>query len=131
MKEKEIRNGKLTYENGILLVKFNEGAEVELQDIDEIHSEALRLSNGRPYCTVTDSRVNMTSNKEAREYASKGLYKENHLANAILVNSTAVRLMANFYIQFYKPPIPTKLFNSEIEAREWAGRFLKEVTSKN
>lgn len=115
----------MIYDNGIVHVKFNEGSEVEPRDVDEIHSGALRLSGGRPYCTLADSRVNMTSTKEAREYSSKGLYKENHLANAILVNSTAVKLMANFYMRFYKPPIPTKIFNTEVEACNWLKTFLQ------
>lgn len=38
---------------------------------------------------------------------------------ALFVNSLAYRIMANFFIRFDKPPIPTKLFSDRDKAIDW------------
>lgn len=45
------------------------------------------------------------------------------IAEAILVETTANRLMANVYVNYNKPRIPTKIFTNEEEAIKWLKSF--------
>ncbi|HOZ86247.1 MAG TPA: hypothetical protein PL029_00755 [Bacteroidia bacterium] len=45
-------------------------------------------------------------------------------ADAFLINSTAMQLIANFYLRINKPRRPTKMFTSEEQAIKWLKTFL-------
>ena len=44
-------------------------------------------------------------------------------AEAIVVNSLAHKIMANFITKFYKTPMPIKIFNDEESALQWLINF--------
>lgn len=45
-------------------------------------------------------------------------------AEAFIMNSTAMTLIANFYLRFDKPERITKMFTDEDKARKWLKTFL-------
>jgi hypothetical protein len=45
-------------------------------------------------------------------------------AEAFIINSTAMRIIANFYLKINKPQRPTKMFTHEEEAIKWLKTFL-------
>ncbi|MBR9833253.1 hypothetical protein GYB57_14000 [bacterium] len=83
------------------------------------HSRQFRNgSNKYTMITATQDYFNMTP--EARSTFAAEMKTGFKLQKmAILVNSLAYRIMANFFIRFDKPPVPTKLFNSRKEAIDW------------
>lgn len=58
-------------------------------------------------------------NDETNKYAAKAENLKNVKAVGLVVDSLALRLGANFYLKFFKPNVPTKLFNSEAAAVKW------------
>jgi hypothetical protein len=120
-----IRCGELVYEDSILYVSFNDGADVDRADVEEIYSEGLKMSGGKPYMTLSDIRNNPTSSPEARAFAATCDYAKFRLADALLADSSVMSLVANFYIRFNKPKVPTRLFNSKEKAVNWLKEILK------
>lgn len=45
-------------------------------------------------------------------------------ADAFMINSPAMKLIANFYLKINKPERPTKMFTDENEAINWLKTFL-------
>ena len=69
-------------------------------------------------------RKEIVYDRETRDYYSsqEGLVATKALA--LLVESPVSKIMANFFIYFSKPAIPTQLFTSEDEAVAWLKTFL-------
>ena len=58
-------------------------------------------------------------NKEAMEFSAKVESSRFTLANAVLVNNLAKKLLFNFYIKFSAPTVPTLAFRDKEEAFKW------------
>jgi hypothetical protein len=116
----QIRSGSLIKEHrAIIRYKITDNAHLDAAEIEEMFKRAVQLTQGQPYCLLTDARVNLSATKEAREYAGVNLLRNNVIANAILTNSLPVRLLTNFYIRFNKPEVRTQMFTNENAAFEW------------
>ena len=104
-----------------LYFKFKEGADMELDEMIELTNTFLPYAElGRRFL-ITDARViNYNISPEARDYVAKHKRApELGLRSALLVNSIGIRLVANFFIRFNKPNIPTRVFNDESKAINW------------
>lgn len=44
-------------------------------------------------------------------------------ARALVIKSLSQRILANFYIKFHKPMVPTKIFHNYEDAFEWLNGF--------
>jgi hypothetical protein len=62
--------------------------------------------------------------KANRDYWSKKESCPYSSADAFMINSTAMKLISNFYLQFNKPERPTRMFTDEREAIKWLKTFL-------
>jgi hypothetical protein len=94
---------------------------MELDEMIELTNTFMPYAElGRRFL-VTDARVlNSNISPEAREYVAKHKRApELGLRSALLVNSIGIKLIANFFVRFNKPNIPTRLFNDERKAIEW------------
>lgn len=97
-----------------------EGADFEVLDVKEMLEKSTELANGKKYCYLADVRsTTARGSKEARAYAADNQYQKNRIADAIIVRTTATKLLANFYIQFHKPKVKTRMFTNEEQAMEW------------
>ncbi len=103
--------------NSIIRIVFFNGADINLHDAEVIHENLIRLSEGKSYCTLLDAQHQFTTSSEAREFVAKK--ESGRIAFAIVTNSIANRLVGNFFIQFNKPIVPTKLFSEEGAAIKW------------
>src|SRR5687768_11667251 len=87
-----------------------------LEDAKEIIAATAKINHGKPVPVLVDTRFGLGIDRESREYYSS---KEGLLvtkALALLVGSPFTRVMANFFIGFNQPAVPTRLFTSEEEA---------------
>lgn len=103
----------------VILIKINEGAEVDVEESKEMLNASWQLMNNNKYYVIIDARVNITATKEAREWGSTDEPHKLLLAQAFVVNSTANKLVGNFIIQFHKPKVKTKLFSTVESALKW------------
>jgi hypothetical protein len=121
---KVLRTGELKIEHKkIIRYKIAEDAELEMEDIKEVFIVSAAMAGDEKFCLLTDARVPLSATPEAREFAANNPYTEQLLANAILINSLPVTLLANFYIRFNKPKVATKLFSDEAKAFSWLQSF--------
>jgi hypothetical protein len=82
---------------------------------------SLELVNGTPFYLLVDAR-NILSNMShgARAYlTNKKEFQELNIAQAIIVNNMPTKILANFYMKFYKQPSPVKLFEDFNEGKTW------------
>jgi hypothetical protein len=110
-----------TFSTNKLYFKFKEGSDMELDEMIELTNTFIPYAElGRRFL-ITDARVlSYNISPEARDYVAKHKRApELGLRSALLVNSIGIRLVANFFVRFNKPNIPTRLFNDEAKAIEW------------
>jgi hypothetical protein len=119
-----IRTAKLTFSEGILYIRIFEEADMDRADVEEIYNLGLQMAQGKPYCALADTRGKPTSTPEARAFGAEQGYSKFRLADALLVDSSMMKLVANVYIKFNKPKVPTRMFESEEKAIAWLRTFL-------
>jgi len=69
---------------------------------------------------VIDFGSKFMSTTEARNKYAESIYIQTYrIADAFLVQSLGVRIVANFFIKITRPKIPTKLFTDEKAAINW------------
>ena len=68
-----------------------------------------------PYTSIAPEARSWGASKEATQFS---------LAEAFVLKSLAQKLLANFYVKFDKPEVPTKFFTTIPEAEQWLKSFL-------
>ncbi len=106
-------------EKGILRVTLFQNSEIDLEESKAMQKAASEITKGQKYSALIDARVQVTLSSEAREWGSSVESLKDTIAQAILVESLANKLIGNFIIQFHKPIAKTKLFSNETLAIEW------------
>ena len=110
-------------EDEILYVKWADGINITLDIAKQAVEARIKFSEGISYPCLIDIRGIKSASKEAREYLAKEgtqLIK----AGALLTGSILTRVLANFFLAINKPPVHTKLFTDEAEAKEWLKQYL-------
>ena len=108
---------------GILRQRILEGVDMELADVKESHLAATNLAAGKRMLKLVDARVQFTISKEARVYGANNETPENNIARAVITESLANKIVINFFIKFYKPKSPFKMFSTENDALDWLRTF--------
>ncbi len=105
---------------------MNEGAFIDEAALYQIKQVNEHLFGARRYAVllVTTSNFNAISEK-ARELSASAEFVRNTKGKALLVHNSATKLVGNFYLNFNKPVMPTKLFTDRVKAIAW----LKTVAS--
>lgn len=103
----------------VLRVKLLENAEIELEDAVQNMRTSEQLTQGDRFLVLVDARATVTVSKEAREFAARQSERDGRIAEAFVVSSLANKLVGNFYINFNKPQVPTKIFSTEEKAMLW------------
>ncbi|MDX5419622.1 MAG: hypothetical protein LPK09_10435 [Hymenobacteraceae bacterium] len=124
VKSKETDLVKMFLQDGILHFYYKEIENMDLEMAKTFVRERLEFTEHKAYPCLVDVILLKNSTKEARDYfANEG--NEGILANALLVNSSAFKMMANFYVMVNKPQNPTRLFTDKKSALEWLEQFKK------
>lgn len=121
--ELETRYIKLRKEDGILFGSFSKNIRIDIDIAKECVQTRINFSQGINYPCLIDMREVRSATKEAREYlADEGskLIK----AGALLIGSAVTRAIGNIFLTINKPPVPTKLFTDENEAKLWLKKYL-------
>ena len=110
--------------DGISWMLFAPGSDITEEDMREILvlTQSTLLS-GEQLLALIDIREMNSISSEARNLAAAKDLEYMHKAMAIVVTSPAMKLVANFFIHFHKPPRPTQLFSSPEEAKIWLLTF--------
>jgi len=106
-------------EEGILHVRLVEDSEISLEDSKAMFMASMEITEGKKFVTLIDARAKVVVSKESREWGSKPEAQKNMIAQAIVVDSLANRIVGNFIIKFHKPIAKTRLFSDEKSALAW------------
>lgn len=114
-------------EEGVLWVRFDPDAELELDEVIECFDtyKKMGINKDNKVLQIIDAQEGGGNTKEGRDYAA--LYgKEFFIASAIISKKLAVRLIVNFFNAYYKfQKVPFKLFDTEENAKKWLYNFRK------
>ncbi len=110
----------------IIYVQTFENAEIEIPEIDEMNIYLRSLVEDGPCYLIVFPGVGSISSHEARKHAAK-LKNKNIIAEAIIIDNLATRLLANFYMKINRPEQRIKLFSNEKAALEWINSIKKEM----
>ena len=133
MKTKEHPLANLQYDENknILFFRVTQGIVVDVPEINDMFRYATEFMGEKRHYAVIDFGANLLSTTEARKvYADSSYIQKNRIADAFLVKSLSVRLVANFFIRVTKPKVTTFLFTDEKKAVEWLDSLRSKETTK-
>lgn len=122
LKTKEYRLATLEYdaEKNILFYRVKQDITIDIAEIKEMIEYVKEFMGEKKHLALIDFGSSVGSTTEGRRVYAEEIYLTKYrIADAFLVNSLSMRLIANFFIKVTKPKIATRLFTSEIEAVKW------------
>lgn len=120
----EVENNfaKFYTKDGYLYFIYKPDIYINLEGAKEIVRDRLRVQEGKPYRVICYVQGIRNMDKEARDYlATEG--SRDTIAVGLIAESTAQKLMTNFYLAVSRPTVPTKMFSSEDEAKAYLDKF--------
>lgn len=106
-------------ENDMLFIDIESDKDFNLKDFNQLKEAAAFLGRGKKlYNLINVGIYTLPDDVARRESASKdgSIFKK---ADAFIVHSLPQRLIANLYLKFNKPLVPTKFFKDKKVARNW------------
>lgn len=115
-------------EKDIMMISMKEGAIIDVPEMEENIRVSKKLTFNNRYGVLVDGRTFASITKEAREFIDTPTQFAHVIAEAMIVNSLATRLMANFLAQFRKKNkiVEMKVFNDYSTALAWLKKKVEE-----
>ena len=113
---------RMFIEDGILHIYYKKIDNMDLEIAQQCVHARKDFTKNQVYPCLVDVIQMKSSTKEARDYFAKE-GNEGISANALIVNSSAFKMMANFYIMVNRPQNPTRLFTDKASALEWLEQY--------
>lgn len=111
------------HEDGVIVQRLRDNARQTLADAKENVEAYLTLCVSTKHPCLIDGRAALTAEPGVREYYARPEVAERTLAAALLVGSSAMRVIANLFLTVNKPIMPTRMFTVEHEALAWLRRM--------
>ena len=108
-------------EDGIFCSCFKKPT-VDIEIAKKSVEARLRLTNSQPCKLFIDIRNLKYISQSARVYSASIESTQFAQACAILAPSMITKLIANFFMSFNKPNLPTQIFTSKEKAFEWLNK---------
>ncbi len=112
--------------DGIVHFEMKDVADYDVEIIKEQIEFLFEAGKGEKFPLMLTFTSFHNTNEKTNQFAAKEGNLKYAKAIAVVVDSLASRLRSNFYLIFFKPETPTKLFNSQKDAVKW----LKKVQQK-
>jgi len=120
----ELRKSVVTLlDNGIIHIHLKAGCEIELSDAVLVVEAMEKIGKGKKYPVLIDAGEFTSIDKEVRVFSASEDGNLFTLADAIAYCSLAQKMMADFYINYNKPVVPTRAFSDKAEAIKWLETF--------
>lgn len=108
------------YANDIFEVNWDERLRViKKNHLVEIRRLIEVLGSNKQLLVYFSTHEFLTISSEAREFGASKKAQEFTLANAVLIDSLAKKIIFNFFLRINKPLKPTKGFTTKQAAIEW------------
>mgnify|MGYP002625169265 CR=1 FL=1 len=111
--------------DGIVHVHYKEHTEITVDLQIKMYEIFIQMCGDvkRPFLFTAEDYV--TVGKEARDNAIKMEDRYVGAATAVVANTVAYKLIANFYVKVNKPKNPFRVFNTEAAAIKWLKNHFK------
>jgi hypothetical protein len=116
----ELRSARLHLrEDDIICIRVKDNVDVEIADARETFNEVKRLAGDGKKPVLVFSGSGGTITNEVRNFSASAEAGEPTLAEAVIANSLAHKLVVNILIKFANIGRPMKLFINEAGAVAW------------
>lgn len=105
--------------DGIVQVNFADDVEMDKKESEEVVDAIGKLTDGKKSLVLNIGGVNTTVTAAGRDHSASEDGTKYTLADAFVTNSLPQKILANFYVNFNKPLVPTKIFSETDKAIEW------------
>ena len=109
--------------DGIVEVLLGDDVCYEICDLKEINKASGELCSYKKHPFLFLAGQFTSISNEARTWGATEEATQLSKAEAYVLKSLAQKIIANFYLSFNKPPVPTKFFSSKMEAEKWLTGF--------
>ena len=100
------------------------GSEITLAEAKLAIQSIIKITKGEKKPVLVDTRQIKSMTHKSRQYLAGQETADALRAVALLINSPISKIIGNFFVNFSKPLVPTKLFTDENEALAWLKGFL-------
>ncbi|MES2679879.1 MAG: hypothetical protein V4635_08345 [Bacteroidota bacterium] len=111
-------------QDGIVYIHISSQKEETVELVKEMVEKLGEMVNHKHVPILVRHENLALPGKANRDYWAKKESCPYSKAEAFMIGSIALRLLANFYLKINKPERPTRLFTDEQEANEWLKTFL-------
>jgi hypothetical protein len=105
--------------DGIVEVNFGDDVELDLKESIEICEAIGKITGGEKKLILNIGGKNTSATSAARDHSASAAGAKFTIADAFVTKSLAQKLMGNFYMNFHKPIVPTRMFDDVDKATEW------------
>lgn len=106
------------YEGRIFHAIIKSGEKISM-DMTIIGYEFLNKHGGGKFYNLYEFESFAEMDPEVRTWAAETSGNKYTFVDAVVISNFAQKIIANFYIKFNKPKMPTKVFTSTEKALEW------------
>ena len=106
------------YEGRVFHAIIKKGEKITLEMAEQGYGFLNRNGGGRFY-NIYEFESFAEMDPEVREWSANTSGNHYTYVDAIVISNFAQKLVADFYLKFNKPPMPTKIFKSREKALEW------------
>jgi hypothetical protein len=104
---------------GIVVAKHAEDSFISAKEVSEIFDAEVILAKKKKHCILIDLRGFVKLSECAMKISASGKPVHYRKAAAFLVDSLAVRMQMQCYLNFARPKVPTQIFSDEDKALAW------------
>jgi hypothetical protein len=116
---------RLSFNEGIVHIRFVENAVVEVEDVIYIYCYAEQASKGKPYGVMFDSSSRHEFTEDAIEHFTSSAYIENIIAMAYISKDLISKIRLSLLLIFERPPLKPKMFSDEDQGYKWLEEQVK------
>lgn len=108
------------HNDGIIEVIWdNQLEEIKVSHLQKLRDTIEELGEGNKMPVYISTCDFLKISEEAKKYASSPEGERYTLANAVLVDNLAKKIVFNFFININKPKVPIKAFHTKESALKW------------
>jgi hypothetical protein len=124
--EKDFENIRMVlYKNSIMNVIFKDNRLITLEDVKEVNDWVASLGSQK-YLNLMEGAYNTDIDSIVREFSASEKENKYTIADALVISTSAHKLITDFYVKVNKPYKPTRIFTNREEAIEWLLSLPKE-----
>lgn len=111
---------KMTYmDQQLIHYKVKENCLITMDDVNLCLEAIEEFDSENVYLNLYELGKNSKIMEDVKAWASDSKGNKQTVADAIVIQSLAHKLIANAYLKINRPPLPTKIFTNYERALEW------------